>query len=112
MTDIQRARDILTKWRSDAQDGPWRFADEGKMTWTVRTDQPQADIYGDPYDDNVGELDGFHEARLIVGTAGNPALWEAIDGMLRDVQANALYPSHHAERIAAAINAAEERMSV
>ncbi|PYY59983.1 hypothetical protein DEJ17_06335 [Curtobacterium sp. MCSS17_011] len=54
----------------------------------------------------------YSEDRLIVGTAGNPELLDAIDGLLE--AAERYTPGTfrvRAERIAAAIIAADERMS-
>ncbi len=81
---IQQARDTLAKWRTAARDGEWSIeSDTAESSWLGR------------------------------GTAGNPDLLDALDGLLQ----------HHAEDgwtvsavaswvrlIAAAIVAAEERM--
>jgi len=84
MNDIQQARDVLAKWREKAA---------GTVTY-----------HGD-------------NRELIVGTAGNPDLWDAIDAMFGSVldwadvvDGEVIYPEH-IERIAAAIIAADERMS-
>jgi hypothetical protein len=86
VSDIQQARDVLAKWR-DAE--PLDIAMFGPL------DEP-----------------------LIVGTAGNPDLLDAIDAMLREASADiaqygnqpdGLWSGH--KRIAAAIIAADERMT-
>jgi hypothetical protein len=84
MTDIQQARDILTKWRENANIG-----------WAMSRHAP-----------------------LIVGTAGNPDLLDAWDGLLGIFEnepktAPLLWPELWVEvqRIAAAIIAADERMT-
>jgi hypothetical protein len=93
MTDIsiiQRARDALAKWRSDEED-PMPY-------WT----EDQHFGFGDS------------SARLIVGTAGNPDLLDAIDAMLATyLAAHSIGPTYRrdSERIAAAIIAADERMT-
>lgn len=84
MSDIQKARDVLAKWRANAMVGG-----------VVRTD-----------------------LRLIVGTASKPDLLDAIDDCLylaeqaikRSV-GNRSAVVTVAERVAAAIIAADERMS-
>lgn len=95
MSDIQQARDVLTKWK-EGHVTPWQFDTEGRIT------------------DDLGYLRATSgaDAALIVGTAGNPDLLDAIDELLADskyFQFAALVP--YAERIAAAILAADERMS-
>lgn len=95
--EIQKARDVLAKWRAEATPGPLVY-DRGDL------------ISQHPEHDGVAAYVSRNDARLIVGTAGNPELLDAIDEMLGDVSANPLYPSHHAERIAAGIIAADERM--
>lgn len=112
MTDIQRARDVLAKWR-EASDRlrplPWSFhvgwgadqvmdADGGSIN---HEDQDDAAQFNGPV------------AALIVGTAGNPDLLDAIDLALG--YGTAMNPADGAvelaERIAVAIIAADERMS-
>lgn len=86
MNDIQKARDLLAKWREKAA---------GAVTY-----------HGD-------------NRELIVGTAGNPELWDAVDGMLAAEQRrqSSMHTnmssdlSHHAERIAGTIIAADQRMN-
>ena len=85
---IQDARDVLAKWRKAARDGEWTIeSDTAESSWLGR------------------------------GTAGNPELLDAIDGMLAHGQSAVTNPMNEfgvrdwAERIAAAIIAADERMS-
>jgi hypothetical protein len=93
---IQQARDVLAKRRGD-------------------TDAWKLDAYGE-ITDSAGELVarsvGPEDADLIVNTAGNPALWDAIDGLLETAMHGDYSPSFtlHAGRIAAAIIAADERI--
>lgn len=83
MSDIQPARDVLKKWRSNAE----------------------------PLDIRMfGPLD----EPLIVGTAGNPELWDSIDGLLRHHAEDGMTVSAVASwvrNIATAIVRADERMS-
>ena len=87
MSDIQKARDVLAKWREKASVGSWSV-------------------------DHVAELRAQRDGRLIVGTAGNPELWEALDEGLRQYgkMPDRSIPTF-INRIAAAIVAADERMS-
>lgn len=87
MTDIQKARDVLAKWREAANQGD-------PDAWVADT----------------------NDAHLIVGTAGNPELLDAIDYLLEaatihESRSNWSGAIPHAERIAAAILAADERMN-
>lgn len=111
--DIQRARDVLAKWRVGATPGTWEARAEsptmGGAEWTVRT-------VGIP-----GIRMGIHEYQhgstnlaLIVGTAGNPDLLDAIDELLRleaRVEKRGGPVFANTKRIAAAIISADERMS-
>lgn len=105
--DIQRARDVLAKWRENPTGMPWQLGD--RSPWhddevTVETADKMGDVSGDYMDED--------SARLIVGTAGNPDLLDAIDGFLSMVASGALRDrQQHAERIAAAVISADERMS-
>jgi hypothetical protein len=98
--DIQRARDVLAKWRDGDLD-PWHIDESGYID----------DIDNHPVTGGATEGD----ARLIVGTAGNPDLWDAWDGMLAQVDLiRETCPAvliAFANRIATAIIAADERMS-
>lgn len=101
--DIQRARDVLAKWRRLATPAPWRIsAAEPRWVWGSESGAEVGDLV-------QGRLDG----ELIVGTAGNPDLLNAIDLMLdagsRYWEGNPI--RQHAQRIAASIIAADERMS-
>lgn len=107
--DIRRARDVLAKWRENPAGMPWRLGD--RSPWhsdevVIADAADRGDVSGDYMNED--------DARLIVGTAGNPDLLDAIDTLL------ALYEPYqragadvrppvmaHAERIAAAIIAAE-----
>lgn len=101
MIDIQKARDVLAKWRDEAASPlPWTLDDEtgavddaGDVIVGLASREVAGSAYLYPGDD-----------RLIVGTAGNPDLLDAIDELL------AVRPSH-AHFVAAAIIAADERMS-
>jgi hypothetical protein len=114
MTDssiIQDARDVLAKWRdeSDSKHRAWHYADLGGPTWTIWA----AGL--DPEDSSVLHADSGGDARLAVGTAGNPELLDAIDAQLAYAQTVLPNPFPEivvwSERIAAAIVAANERMS-
>lgn len=111
--DIQRARDALAKWRGNvASPLPWRIVsvDEsndavvdaehiGIVALSSREEESSAGLYAG---DDV----------LIVGTAGNPDLLDALDGMLITAER---YDTGNglriwSDRIAAAIIAADERV--
>ncbi|PZE66921.1 hypothetical protein [Curtobacterium sp. MCBD17_021] len=116
MTDssiIQQARDVLGKWRKEAREGRWHFAymvPSSKNLGTIDGDMERAEFY-------VASDVTSEDARLVVGTAGNPDLLDAIDGLLAATagglaQGFKSYPGFtYAERIAAAIIAADERMT-
>jgi len=98
MSDIQDARDVLAKWR-DNDVLLWHYDEHGTVL-----DSTGAAVV-------IGATEG--DARLIVGTAGNPELLAAIDGMLGLASTGfggGAYQSR-SETIAAAIIAANERMS-
>jgi hypothetical protein len=116
VNDIQKARDVLAKWRTAATQGTW----EARLP--ERPYPEYADIYsGEEVVAYNADCDGAMDAvdaRLIVGTAGNPDLLDAIDGVLAQAQHQVEdvvdNPDEvaHARRIATAILAAEERMSL
>lgn len=83
MTDIQQARDVLAKWREQADSA--------------------AIIAARNYTSDTG-------ARLVVGTAGNPELWDAIDEEFA-LFAISEHPPRLLSRIATAIVAADDRMT-
>lgn len=113
MTDIiQRARDVLAKWRGHALHGNWSpvplLSNNAVYTFDA-VDESSA--YAANSDDEVAMC-------LIIGTAGNPDLLDALDQLLESAE---LVEQDHragwaaviwgkAEPIAAAIIAAEERM--
>lgn len=87
---IQQARDVLAKWRATPQP---RLAMVNVMAQALDTES---------------------DARLIVGTAGNPDLLDAIDGLLELATDGGPAPATtraYAGFIAAAIIAADERMT-
>jgi hypothetical protein len=117
MTDssiIQQARDVLAKWRKEAREGRWHFAymvPSSKNLGTIDGDMECAEFY-------VASDVTSEDARLIVGTAGNPDLLDAWDGMLGIFEnepktAPLLWPELWVEvqRIVAAIIGANERIS-
>lgn len=102
MNDIQKARDVLAKWRRGIMPHPWS---DWREEDAVVANDPPASVLAD----GVSRAD----ARLIVGTAGNPELLDAIDAVLnaalvfnRDDRLRI-----HGRHLAAAIIAADERMS-
>ncbi len=116
---VQQARDALATWRANAPSPlPWAIESDGQDNITV--DARHVDIVqlSSREVSSWASLDD-DDARLIVGTAGNPDLLDAIDGLLaqeqrrrRSMHTNMSHDlSHHAERIAIAIIAADERMS-
>lgn len=99
MSDIQKARDVLAKWGE--------AADKEAFEALLDADQDPEAGYWDYAKPNPG-------AHLIFGTAGNPDLLDAIDVMLGVAIIEAgknMHFDHVAERIAAAILSADERMS-
>lgn len=89
---IQQARDLLAKWRDGTTPGPW----EDYGGYIAVPDYVVANGTG-------------RDIPLIVATAGNPELLDAIDDLLL----NAKWEARNAwvNRIAAAIIDADERMS-
>ena len=121
---IQQARDVLATWREEATAGQ-RIVDLDRGESFGSVDTP--DVYGEGNADSVvlpaGTV-GEHDIPLIVGTAGNPELLDAIDAVLEagclrfgDVTSSSFTGGYRrsssdtAERLAAAIIAADERMS-
>lgn len=107
MTDIQKARDALAKWRDGSTPGPWEVSSTGNE---LRARDPWNGFLLGTWANASGA-----DQSLIVGTAGNPALLDAIDGLLTHVWKYPAWTNGHmrayAGRIAAAIIAADERMS-
>lgn len=104
---IQQARDALTKWR-DNDVLLWHYDEHGTVL-----DSTGAAVV-------IGATEG--DARLIVGTAGNPELLDAIDDMLAATIAAyeawgnrvgrlTVDSTGRVARLAAAIIAADKRMS-
>jgi hypothetical protein len=107
MIDIQQARDVLARWLGNVPTGRWEVTADGYVVL------PTAPI---THFINVAS----HEevAPLIVGTAGNPDLLDALDYLLRHhgiVQTGSNVTLSTTglliERIAAAIIAADDRMA-
>jgi hypothetical protein len=107
VTSIQQARDVLQRWRDDSQAG-------SPGTWSVDS---SASIFPTVRDEVRGEVAHrllSEDARLVVGTAGNPDLLDAIDGLLELATDGGPAPATtraYAGFIAAAIIAADERMT-
>lgn len=105
MSDIQKARDVLAKWRKDSSSA---------AAWQV-FDSPGFEKHIAAGDRGyIGSIDDDTDADLIVGTAGNPALWDAIDVVLAWAQEAGPAPvlgRYEVKGMAAAIVAADERMS-
>jgi hypothetical protein len=110
--EIQRARDVLAKWRKEAREGRWHFAyliPASKNLGTIDGDMEREDFY-------VASDVTSEDARLIIGLAGNPDLLDAIDSLLataqrEDLRALGLGPLlYDAERTAETIIAADDRM--
>jgi hypothetical protein len=111
MSEIQDARDVLAKWR-EASDRlrplPWSF----HVGWGADQvmDGDGGSINHEDQDD-AAQFNG-PVAALIVGTAGNPDLLDAIDALLATgiTLGDRFAPKTHAAHVAAAIIAADERM--
>lgn len=101
MSDIQKARDVLAKWRKDpASRSAWeRFDAAGLGEDIASGDRGYLGSFDDPVD-----------VSLIVGTAGNPDLLDAIDGLLSRATEWQWLPSE-VGHLATAILSADERMS-
>jgi hypothetical protein len=118
VTDIQQARDVLAKWREHATPGPWS-REEMPETGENRVVR-EFEFFGSQIEPVApGGMDS-EDARLIVGTAGNPDLLDALDNFLWKAYRDFAYTGkltecdepgavQDAERIAAAIIAADER---
>lgn len=94
MSEIQQARAVLAKWRDGTTEGPWE--DRGNYIaapgYVVASTIPG---------DNA----------LIVGTAGNPDLLDAIDKVMADASGALPATQFYAHILATAIIAADERMT-
>jgi len=104
MTDsstIQQARDVLARWKADASDLPWSLhtSNGSNRVNESNGNEVAADLYS-------------WDAVLIVGTAGNPDLLDAIDEGLRQygTMPERSVPTF-IKRIAAAVIIADERMT-
>lgn len=95
---IQVARAALARWGEGTTPGPWHINDDG---WLMTSDDGGrfADIFGDE-----------DTARLIVAMT-DPALREALDGMLAAAQSPDVWVSTATERIAAVILDIDGRVS-
>lgn len=110
--DIQQARDVLAKWREDASPGPWARDEE-----TGAIDARGDSIVGLASRENASSAYLYPgDDALIVGTAGNPDLLDAIDKLLEQAFIHVI--EHDEELInplvtalAVAIIGAAERMS-
>ncbi|WIE60760.1 hypothetical protein DEI97_013520 [Curtobacterium sp. MCLR17_032] len=118
-TNIQQARDALEKWRERATQGPWAvidgvYSDEGGTYDGSQIEAEHEMVAMDHQDLDCGPVAplGYADARLIVGTAGNPDLLEALDEGLRQygTMPERSVPTF-IKRIAAAIIAADKRMT-
>jgi hypothetical protein len=118
MSDIQQARDVLAKWRDGATPGPWKRSlsgidgeNYGEVVFPGDV-SCMAYCYGGSSTIDGDNLDS--DFRLIVGTAGNPELLDAVDKLLAAADVPAVPMTIPvillAKPIAAAIIAAEERM--
>ena len=114
---IQDARDVLAKWREKAPSPlPWAIESDGRDSITVDANRDDIVQLSSREVSSWASLDD-DDARLIVGTAGNPELLDAIDRWLergafwatQDGSMSGLPEPTRA--IAAAIIAADERMS-
>jgi hypothetical protein len=107
VTDIEQARAVLAKWKDEAVQGPWKFNEDG---WLV----VGAAEFGGRFADLGGDLGGdLGTAALIVGTAGNPDLLDAIDSLLAMAAeaGEGASLATHGKRIAVAIIAADQRIA-
>lgn len=108
---IQDARGVLARWRDGSTPGPWIMDTAPIKSMGFSIHNGLEGIVREAYEEA--------DTRLIVGTAGNPGLLDAIDALLelaesaeRDHRAGwSAVVWSKAEPIAAAIIAANERMS-
>jgi hypothetical protein len=120
VTDIQQARDVLAKWREEVSvPEPWTIWHDlnHQGFTTIGDDASYREVV------EIGETDESNptahvyvaeDARLIVGTAGNPDLLDAIDDVLVSAIAWDISGMHRPaalDDLAAAIIAADERMA-
>ncbi len=107
-SNITKAREVLARWRTDVTKGTWGLL----WDWSTFTSPESAEEKG-----YVGDTVRPHDARLIVGIAGNPDLLDAIDTLLSYGETDDLTQwgshsdYHTAALLAKAIVAADERMS-
>ncbi|PZE33972.1 hypothetical protein DEJ21_14075 [Curtobacterium sp. MCSS17_006] len=87
MTDIQQARNVLAKWRTNRFNSLWEVDKNLPFSADlVGLFAPAQKEYVVKFDDDR-QPDGA-VADLIVGTAGNPELLDWIDRFLRDSEAD------------------------
>jgi hypothetical protein len=101
MSEIQDARDVLARWRDTASPAPWKY------------DAEQYFVEDSAESTNAVGVDMLPEdGLLIVGTAGNLDLLDAIELTL--AEGSRYWAGNpvrqHAQRIAVAILSADERM--
>jgi len=90
MSVYKEAREVIAKWRERATEGPWKvidgvYSDEGLTYDGSQIEAEHEMVAMDHQDLDCGAVAplGYADARLIVGTAGNPDLLDALDGLLR-----------------------------
>lgn len=117
---IQQARDVLAKLQSERTPGNWHWEPPKDSKWPIGDESLVSDapneptvLYGWGYD--ASGIEGRAQDRaLIAVTAGDPALLAAIDALLAQALSAPIitYSSREAaDRIAAAIVAANERVN-
>jgi len=113
--DIQQARDVLAKWAEGTTPRPWAV-EEMPETGECRLVMADEDFDAPTIITVASGGMTRADAALIVGTAGNPALWDALDGAFaKALTVIELFPGGAVAAafvpIAEAIIAADERMT-
>lgn len=118
MSEIQDARDVLAKWRDGTTPGPWKRSRSGIDGENYGEVIFPGDVSCSSYCyGGSSSIDGDNlvaDFRLIVGSAGNPDLLDAIDDVLVSAIAWDMKGMHRPaalDDLAAAIIAADQRMS-
>lgn len=83
---IEEARETLKRWRTDTPDTkPWKIGPRMKSYGLTPVLLPNGvSLFEDPDSGMGGATREDRDARLIVGTAGNPALLDILDRFLAD----------------------------
>lgn len=103
-------RDVLKKWREESTAGPWWVSEPLSEDLSAELAYDLGVVGGG--DETLATVHGpSADARLIVGTAGNPDLLDALDGLLESWTDWSYSIPPSVESVADAIIFADERMN-